>query len=357
MRIPAEAGGTAIQKVFLAIQQAAAVGGKELRAFSETLKITTEEFRRLVAVDPTEAFALFVKALGDDIDKAQISLEKLGLGNERTRRAFLTAAAAGDHLNEVLEAGEEANREGIARSEEFSKALDTTAGQLRLARAAFNDLAITIGDSVLPVLREAAGLAASVAVGLRQVIELAAEGAGLVKPPDEEEGGGGFLNEGVEVALRALFESTKLVLSGDLEAWLDTADKGSTEAAVEVHELARAFNSASGSAERLELGSALLPPLLDELAEAADEARKAVFKLFSVETQEEASAKLAATKIKREILALQTQQEAFTPADEERLSDLKSQLATVERIGKVEKNRRQELEQILKLEAGDLQTM
>lgn len=159
VRVQQEAAGTAIQKVFLAIQRAAIVGGDDLRSFARILGVTTQEFQNMARTDPTAAFVGFVDALSRSGEKAQLLLEELGLTDQRLRRTFLKMAAAQGVLTSAIDEGSEAYQEGTARTEEHEKALDTTAGQLRLAKAAFTDMAISVGQTVTPAIRDAAEVA------------------------------------------------------------------------------------------------------------------------------------------------------------------------------------------------------
>lgn len=354
LRIPTEAGGTAIQKVFLAMQKAAITGGKELRTFAAAVDLTGKEFKKLVEDDPAQAFVSFVNALSRQGARAQLTLEKLGLGNERTRRAFLTAAAAGGFLNEVIAQGAKDNEEGTARTEEFNRELETTAGQLRIASSAFNELAISIGDNLLPVIK----IAAQLAVNLADALERAGKAGGFllenlpIPRPEDNESDRIFL-EGLKEAAESIGESLDFfgrLLSGQNPFVVDVE-----EAAQGVSALSNAFDIAADSARGLE--GVLEDTLgLDAITDAAKDARKELSDLFKERTIEEARAEFALKSLRAERLALQTLPRALTSVEADRLKQIKLQEASGARIIEQEKTRLELAGLSLEISEGQLKT-
>jgi len=152
--IEAEAGGTAVQKVFLELQQAAATGNDSLTIFAATAGRTVDEFRNLVKEDPSRAFTLFVEGLGKAGDDAIRALQALGLEDQRLIRSFLTLAGAGDTLTTQIEIGTQAYDDNTAAAAELEKRTQTTASQIQLLKNNFNDLGISIGTYALPLVNE-----------------------------------------------------------------------------------------------------------------------------------------------------------------------------------------------------------
>lgn len=407
LRIPAEAGGTAVQKVFLAMQKAAVAGGEELRVFSKLLNITAESFQDLIRNDPTAAFLKFVNALGRSGEEAQLWLEALGLNNERTRRAFLTAAASGDLLNRTLEEGAAAYKEGTARTEEFEKALAITKGQLRLAGAAFADLAISIGNVLLPFINEAASAAVLLSEALVQVGKAAAIASdGLDKlggpagklalaalvvkapvPGARVAAGALVLAAGIE-AIGASSAETILSLKGldkeidrvraslegvtgldlefagvkelvDIVAELSgIAPESFAEFVDLVDNLGNAADEAASSSSTLssELAGSLAPSIGD-ITDKANEARDALFAMFKKPTREEKQLELVVNRLKQQALALQTQLAPLTEAQQAQLDHLnKSLIPSAQRLLSVEKLYGDELSILAELEHGELLT-
>src|SRR5690606_5833079 len=89
--IGAEAGGTAVQKVLVQMDQAVATMNEDLQVFAATAGMSAQEFAALWEQDAGEAFVRFVNGLGVAGDDAVRVLEGLGLQDERLTRAFLSA--------------------------------------------------------------------------------------------------------------------------------------------------------------------------------------------------------------------------------------------------------------------------
>jgi hypothetical protein len=67
-------------------------------------------------------------------------------------RSFLSLASAGDLLRDSIELGSEAWEENTALSEEAEKRFETTGSQIGIMMGQVNDLAIEVGDILLPTL-------------------------------------------------------------------------------------------------------------------------------------------------------------------------------------------------------------
>ncbi len=153
--IPAERGGTALQKVFLRISDAAIDGGARLETFAQVANMTSESFQDLAKHDPAAALEAFVVGLGDVIKSGQSTtpiFEALGLSNERVRNSLLAIANASDVLVEAFDTGEEAYEDVNALNEEAAKRFETTASKLLLLKNELVDVGITIGQDLLPII-------------------------------------------------------------------------------------------------------------------------------------------------------------------------------------------------------------
>ena len=350
LRIPAEAGGTAIQKVFLAIQKAAVAGGDELRVFSGLLNTTTAEFQRLVREDPTIVFQRFVDALSRAGPQAQLFLEKLGLNNERTRRAFLTAASAGDFLNTTIAEGSELNAEGTARTEEFARALDTTAGHISILKAEINDLAITVGDQLLPALNDTLGTLITFAQLVRDIgdaatfakekldllrfdvelpqipgvpdvlqplpanLDVDLSPTGLFGDVRDTLTAFGALSEGIEIIGKTTDALSDLRTTGDdgAESLLTFSD---------------ALGIIRGDADDAITGVEDLSATVTALADEAEDARDALFNMFKAPTVEEKQAELIVKNLQLAIAELGTEG-TLSPELKEQKTVMEAQLKT-----------------------------
>jgi TP901 family phage tail tape measure protein len=157
--IEAEAGGTAISRTFVTIEQAVRGGGEDLARFAEVAGLSAEEFAAAYRDDAAGAISLFIQGLGGiqqsggDVFGV---LEDLELGEIRVRDALLRAASAGDLFTDSLTLGSAAWEENTALAEEAAQRYATTEAQLQRTRNAFNDAAISVGEVFGPALASAA---------------------------------------------------------------------------------------------------------------------------------------------------------------------------------------------------------
>lgn len=150
--IPAERGGTAVQRVFMSMAAAIEAGGTSLDNWADAAGVSVDEFVEAFEKEPADAFALFVRGL-NDINESGGSvfgtLRRLEIQEQRTVQVLLAAAGGyrivGDALATAKTEGEEVN----ALQEESARRFGTTASQLQLLGAAFNDLRIEVGGAIL----------------------------------------------------------------------------------------------------------------------------------------------------------------------------------------------------------------
>lgn len=152
--VESERGGTAAQKAILSMNEAVTEGNENLEVFAETAGMTSDEFVSAWQSDPANAFAAFVNGLGKAGDGATGILKELELTDQRLIAAFLSLAGAGDLVNKTIQTGNQAWSDNSALSEEAAKRYETTAAKLEIFMNNMKDLAITVGDAVLPALNE-----------------------------------------------------------------------------------------------------------------------------------------------------------------------------------------------------------
>lgn len=150
--VPAERGGTAIQKWFILAKQAVDQGGGALEDFAKVAGMTADQFGELFAESPGRAFAAFVEGL-DEISRAGGdvfgTLQSLQLAEVRTTQVLLAAAGGVDILTNSLDMADEAGEEVNALFEEAGRRYGTTASSIQLLSNSFNDLRIEIGNMIL----------------------------------------------------------------------------------------------------------------------------------------------------------------------------------------------------------------
>lgn len=157
--IEAEAGGTAISRVFLEMQTAVMDGGDALQGFAEVAGMAVPEFARLFRDDAGTAVQAFIEGLGAISESggntAQV-LDDLELGEIRVRDALLRTSGAADVLNEALGMQTELWDEAIALQDEFNKRNATTEAGLKRAGNSLTRLIGGIGEFLKPAA-DAAG--------------------------------------------------------------------------------------------------------------------------------------------------------------------------------------------------------
>jgi TP901 family phage tail tape measure protein len=183
--VEAEAGGTAVQKSLLAINDAVAKGGEDLNNFASVAGVSAKDFSELWKSEPVKAFDLFVKGLGNSGDQATAILDELVAGDTRLARAFLSLSQAGDLLTRTIDTSNEAFAENTALSKEAEDRFNTTESQLIDLKGTWNDIAIAVGDfikkAVLPLLKFLTELGEDLILGTKNLggFATAVKGAGI----------------------------------------------------------------------------------------------------------------------------------------------------------------------------------
>ena len=150
--IQAEAGGSAMQKALLLMNQAVTVGGEKLDVFAKTSGLTSEEFVQLWEKDASRAFEQFVLGLGEQGDAAFQTLKSVELGGIRTARAFLSLAGAGDLITQTLDTASGAWEENTALTEEAEKRYKTFDSQMGILKNTIKILIEPLGQQLIPIL-------------------------------------------------------------------------------------------------------------------------------------------------------------------------------------------------------------
>jgi TP901 family phage tail tape measure protein len=162
--INAEAGGTAISKVFLEIDTAVSSGSDKLTTFAKTAGMTADEFAAAYQQDAGAAITEFVVGLGRVQERGgdvNAILNQLGLTEIRVSDALRRLAGSGDNLTTSLQIGSQAWDENNALAAEAARRYGTTAAQAEIARNQINDFAIDIGQTFLPAVGNVADTVAT----------------------------------------------------------------------------------------------------------------------------------------------------------------------------------------------------
>ncbi|MGH3096102.1 MAG: phage tail tape measure protein, partial [Streptosporangiales bacterium] len=157
--IRAEAGGSAISRVFVTMSQAVEKGGNDLDTFARVAGMSADQFKQKFQKDAAGATVAFITGLGQ-MNKTGKStfgtLNQLGFSGIRVRDTLLRASNASDVFAKSIRDGNTAWRDGSALIKEANKRYATTESQLRIARNRLDDFAISMGETFLPAVAGAA---------------------------------------------------------------------------------------------------------------------------------------------------------------------------------------------------------
>lgn len=155
--IEAEAGGTAISLVMKKITNSVAAGDDRLALFAKTAGMTSEQFSKAWAEDPSAAMTTFVEGLGKADAAGQNvneTLTALGVTGIRESDALLRLSSNAELLERAFKTGNDEFERGTALAEEAAKRYETAESKMAIAGNAIRDTAITLGGTFLPMVAE-----------------------------------------------------------------------------------------------------------------------------------------------------------------------------------------------------------
>jgi len=154
----AQAASSAFQKLALKMKDAVITGNKDLKVFADIAGATADEFSEKFGVDASGAIADFLQGL-NKIEKAGGSttqaLAKIGLADIRLIREMGKVIGANEDLRKGVALSSDEWEKNTALTEEAAKRIATAASQLKLLRNVIVDLAITVGNIFLPIIKRA----------------------------------------------------------------------------------------------------------------------------------------------------------------------------------------------------------
>lgn len=153
--IRAEAGGSAISRVFFNISDRVKKGGDDLKDFTDAFGLNAEEFAKKFESDPTAAvtdFLTAVRRLSDEGANVPAILKEFGLGEIRVRDTILRASQGLDTWNKAQDLAHDGFDRGIALQVEYEKRLNTTEAQWTILKNRAGEVALIFGTALLPML-------------------------------------------------------------------------------------------------------------------------------------------------------------------------------------------------------------
>lgn len=169
--INAEAGGSAISRVFLKINNAVADGGKSLDEFARIAGMNSAAFKQAFQTDAAGATVAFISGLQrlkGEGENVNATIEGVIGKSIIIKDTLLRASGAGDLLTSTLQLGNRAWQENSALIKEAEQRHATFKSQLQLLWNVVNDVAITLGTVLIPILL-------NVLSGLKPVIAVVAQ--------------------------------------------------------------------------------------------------------------------------------------------------------------------------------------
>ncbi len=171
----AQAGATALQKFFLALQQAASQGGAKLDAFASAVGMSGDEFRKLAQEDISEAAVQFVEGLdrigasGGDVTRV---LQDVGLGSVRVSKVMLSLSSDTEELRSNLFLANDEMERQSALNNEAEKRFGTLVQQIQRFRNVIRVVMIDIGEGLVPVIANFVGNLADAIAGVRELSDV-----------------------------------------------------------------------------------------------------------------------------------------------------------------------------------------
>lgn len=172
--IEAEAGGTAMTQTFNEIEKAVANGGESLDEFARVSGMTSQEFATAWKTTPIKAIQSFITGLGKLDEQGESSvlvLENLGLTGIRQSNMLKSLALASDLLGDSLDTANAAWAENTALAKEANTRYGTSESSLLMLRNNLQNLAISFGELMLPLLNSLVEILQKVVTWLNSLSE------------------------------------------------------------------------------------------------------------------------------------------------------------------------------------------
>ena len=159
MGINAEAGGSAMSKTIQTINTVVSSGSDELKTFAKISGMSSEEFAKAWKDKPIEALVTFIGGLGElDESGGDVAgtLKDVKLGGLRVVDTLSRLSGNTEVLNQALQVSDEAWTDNTALAAEAEQRYKTVDSQIKTLGNKFRDIAVTLGDILLPKVMDVA---------------------------------------------------------------------------------------------------------------------------------------------------------------------------------------------------------
>lgn len=153
----AEAGGTAMSKMFRKMQLSIETGDKNLSKFAKVAGMSVKDFKKAFETDALGALNAFVKGLGkieESGGSAVATLDDMKLSEVRLSDSLLKLVSSGDMLDRTLQVANQGWEENTALTNEANKRYNETIAKWGQVKETLGEIAIIIGDTLLPTIKD-----------------------------------------------------------------------------------------------------------------------------------------------------------------------------------------------------------
>lgn len=155
MGVEAQAGGSAIGRVWTDIESNVANNSKTLQSYAKYAGISANEFKEKWSTDPSGAFNGLIKGLSA-AENLTLALSEIGVTGTLDQSAVMALANNYTLLEKCMSLSSEAYSENTALSKEASAAYGTTASKLKIASNSIVNAGMKWGDVLLPEIKKGA---------------------------------------------------------------------------------------------------------------------------------------------------------------------------------------------------------
>jgi TP901 family phage tail tape measure protein len=153
--INAEAGGSAISRVFLKINDAVQKGGSGLAEFARVAGVSSAQFKQAFETNAAGATQSFIEGLGRlkaSGENINATIERLTGKNIILKDTLFRLSGAGALLNDQLKLADKAWTSNTALTKEAAERFKTTESRLILLGNKIKDVGITLGNALGPAI-------------------------------------------------------------------------------------------------------------------------------------------------------------------------------------------------------------
>lgn len=138
---------------------------QSLEDFAKVAGVSADQFIKAYGEDAVGAIGMFIDGLNDTERNGKSAveiLETMGIKEVRLSNAILALSSSNGILTDSVGTANKAWEENTALTNEANKRYDTTESKLKMAKNSLTRLAISMGDSFLPMIADAAEALANI---------------------------------------------------------------------------------------------------------------------------------------------------------------------------------------------------